>query len=266
MMTVRLFILVLMTLLGACVAPPQPFSPDYVEALAQIPGIQSVRIELDGFAQTTALEYALTGALGAHDLPAYIGNEAPKGSYILHIAPAGTKATARLTDSTGMPLGEFETDLDGAAGSRALAQPADQLARHIAEKLMPTDPSLVSVPDARVSVLQGQGAPGDGDEALVEAMNRALRGRVPLDDAPSTENYVVTARVAVKRQGAFDSIALIWLILDAKGREAARMSQANQVPAGSLDKNWGKVAEQAANAAAEALIPVLRQLPVVPPR
>jgi hypothetical protein len=38
------------------------------------------------------------------------------------------------------------------------------------------------------------------------------------------------------------------------------------MPVGSLDKGWGKVAEQAAGAAAEALIPVLRQLPASSPK
>jgi len=135
----------------------------------------------------------------------------------------------------------------------------------VADKLIPNDPGLASVPEARIAILPGQGATGDGDEALGDALAQALLGRVPLDAAPSTQNYVVTVRCAVKRQGAQDVVALVWLVTDSRGREAARLSQTNKVPAGSLDKAWGATARQAANAAADALIPVLRGLPPIPP-
>ena len=255
--------------LTGCVAPPQPFAPPNAELLAELPSIQSIGIDLSGFSQTTNLEYALTGALGAHDLPAYIGTDAPKGSYRLAIdapiAPA-TKAEARLADPKGQVIAQFELDLAKAADARALARATDGLAVQIAQKVIPTDPNQATVPDARVSVMIGQGATGDGNEALAEAMIKALRGRVPLDAAPSTENYVITARVNLNRQGGYDIVAVVWLILDSKGREAARLAQVNPMPVGSLDKGWGKVAEQAAGAAAEALIPVLGQLPASSPK
>ncbi len=260
----RLCVLGFLTWLGACIAPPQPFVSSGQDALTQLPGVLAIRIDLVDFQGTTSLEYALTGALGARDLPAYIAEDAPAGAYRLRVTN-GTPVRAELTDAKGAALAAFDADLTGAT-QLALAKGADQLARKVADRLLPNDPTLVPVPDARVAVLSGQGAPGDGNDALAEAMVRILRGRVPLDDAPSTENYVVTARVSVKRQGNLDNVALVWLILDPKGREAARMTQANQVAAGTLDRTWGPVAAQAAAAAADALIPVLRDLPASPPR
>ena len=43
----------------------------------------------------------------------------------------------------------------------------------------------------------------------------------------------------------------------ADGGEIARMSQENTIPAGSLDREWGAVAMLAAQAAIDAIAPLL---------
>lgn len=257
-------IMLLLALLGACVAPPQPFLPPGPEQLADLPGVVAVDVTLSGFERATAVEYAVSAALGARDLPTFFGAEAPAGAHRLTLTRSGGRVSARLADPRGVDLDQFDLDLPDGPGPR-LDKAAGAVAERVAAVLAPPDPTLAPVPQARIAVLAAQGAPGDGNEALAEALAKALRGRVPLDDAPNTQGYMVTARVAVQRKDKQDAVALVWLILDPKGREAARLTQANAVPAGSLDRTWGAVATQAAAAAAEALIPVLRELPAEPP-
>jgi hypothetical protein len=264
-MTKRLALVGLLITLGGCLSPPQPFAPDAVSPLAQLPGITAVRVDLKALGGGSRLEYALSDALGAHDLPAYFDNDGPQSAYRLSLSPSAKGVEVAINDAKGTPVKQFSADFNPQAMGPALAKSADHLAAQIAQILIPADPSLALLPQARVSVLPGQGATGDGDDALAEALTQALRGRVPLDKAPSLQNYVLTARVAVKHLGAKDSVAIVWLVLDAQGREAARITQANQVPQGALDKAWGRMAQDAAQAAADALIPVLRDLPPVPP-
>ena len=260
-----LTLLGLLALLGGCLSPPQPFAPEAISPLAQLPGITAVRVDLKMLGGTSRLEYALSDALGAHDLPAYFDNDGPQSAYRLTLSPGAKGVEVTISDANGALVKQFSSDFNPQAFGPALTKSADQLAAQIAQILIPADPSLALLPQARVAILPGQGATGDGDDALAEALTQALRGRVPLDNAPSLQNYVLTARVAVKHQAPKDSVAIIWLVLDAQGREAARITQANQVPQGALDKAWGRMAQDAAQAAADALIPVLRDLPPVPP-
>ncbi len=264
-MTKRFAVLCLLVMLSGCLSPPQPFAPEVVSPLAQLPGITAVRVDLKAIGGGSRLEYALSDALGAHDLPAYFDNDGPQSAFRLSLSTAVEGVEVTLSDAKGALVKQFSADFNPLASGPALAKSADHLAAQIAQILIPADPSLALLPQARVAVLPGQGATGDGDDALADALTQALRGRVPLDDAPSLQNYVLTARVAVKHQAPKDSVAIIWLVLDAQGREAARISQANQVPQGALDKAWGRMAQDAAMAAADALIPVLRDLPPVPP-
>jgi len=83
----RLKFLVPAVLLGlaGCVAPPQPFAPPWSEDLAEMPGVRALSLRVQGFANQTRVEYALTAALGAVDLPAAVDGSAPPGSHGLTV-------------------------------------------------------------------------------------------------------------------------------------------------------------------------------------
>lgn len=103
------------------------------------------------------------------------------------------------------------------------------------------------------------GAPGDGNSALADALQRELsRQGVSLADPSGT--YRVEGKVAVgaARDGK-QPIQIDWRVRDPQGKSLGTVSQKNEIPPGSLDGQWGKTAEAAAAAAAQGIIKLLPQ-------
>jgi mRNA-degrading endonuclease toxin of MazEF toxin-antitoxin module len=105
-------------------------------------------------------------------------------------------------------------------------------------------------PFAYVTVV---GAPGDGDQALAEALGRQLaaRGLEPAT-AVQADVYEVqgTVRVAPAAKGK-ETVAIVWVVLGPDGKQLGITRQTKTVRKGSLAKTWGKAADAAAGAAAE---------------
>jgi hypothetical protein len=104
------------------------------------------------------------------------------------------------------------------------------------------------------------GAPGDGNTALAEALQRELsRQGVSLSDAPGS-SYRVEGRVAVgTTKDGKQPVQIDWRVRDAQGKSLGTVSQKNEIPPGSLDGEWGKTADAAAAAAAQGIIKLLPQ-------
>jgi hypothetical protein len=107
-----------------------------------------------------------------------------------------------------------------------------------------------------------KGAPGDGNEALV----RALQGVLPLkgvrvEAKKEKAAWRIEGRVKVVRKSPTeDAVTLTWRVLDAKGKEAGTIAQDNTVPSGRLQKPWAEIAGFAAEAAAEGIAQLLQQV------
>ena len=118
-------------------------------------------------------------------------------------------------------------------------------------------------PGARLVVLPVEGAPGDGSESLRRALERQLSlAGLPTADSPATGDLVVRGRTEMTppQQGQ-QQITITWTLEEA-GRTSSlgEISQANSVPAGSLDGPWGSAAEGAAQGAADGLFDLLDRL------
>lgn len=105
------------------------------------------------------------------------------------------------------------------------------------------------------------GAPGDGGVALTSALQRELsKSGVSLATAPGTQTYKIEGKVAVGAgQNGKQPIQIDWTVYDATGKKLGSVSQKNEVPQGSLDGPWGKVADAAASAAAQGIVKLLPQ-------
>ena len=96
------------------------------------------------------------------------------------------------------------------------------------------------------------GAPGDGDLSLAKAMKVALvKAGQELTDSDKgadfrLDGHVVMAPAADGKQ----RVEIQWVVSDAKGAEAGRVVQLNNVPKGMLDLYWGDVAYAVAREAA----------------
>lgn len=106
-----------------------------------------------------------------------------------------------------------------------------------------------------------QGAPGDGNASLRRAMFVALAGAgVAMTPDPKKAVFLVQGIVEL---GAPDNgaqaIRIAWDVNDVNDASLGRASQANVVPAGSLDGRWGQTAAFIAAAALDGVLNIIDQ-------
>lgn len=130
-------------------------------------------------------------------------------------------------------------------------------------------PAPVTPPTATASIASGgpvtamvpnvTGAPGDGSVSLTSALQRELsRNGVALSDRPTGNTYRVEGRVSLGSGGnGKQPIQIDWHVKDPQGKQLGTVSQKNEIPEGSLDGEWGKVADAAASAAAQGILKLL---------
>ncbi|MEO1191391.1 MAG: hypothetical protein AAFY02_06525 [Pseudomonadota bacterium] len=116
------------------------------------------------------------------------------------------------------------------------------------------------VPSIAVGLIQG--APGDGDTSLGEALvlQLAQQGfRMHREPAPGVLLVEGTIEVSAPAEGA-QRVVLTWIVKDGlDGDILGDVQQANDVPRGSLDGPWGETALFAAMGAAEGITDLLRR-------
>jgi hypothetical protein len=96
------------------------------------------------------------------------------------------------------------------------------------------------------------GAPGDGDLSLAKAMKAALvKAGQELTDSDKGADFLLQGHVAMAAGSpGKQRVEIQWVVSDAKGAEAGRVVQLNEVPNGMLDLYWGDVAYAVAEEAA----------------
>lgn len=259
--SVKAALCLLLLLPVACSTPD-----DAPEKLAAVPGVTAVAVSLPEGGDNTIFEYALTAALGDRDLPAYFSRNTPAKSDRLAITGMPPLFHVSLSDSEGREIGAFDAFLYAGDIKLEMRRTADRIAERVAAILLPATQTRSPQPSmAHVVILHGEGAPGDGNEALALAMTQMMEGKVPLDSSASPQNYAISVKVSRKPDSKMEQIALDWTISDPKGREIAHIGQSNSVAPGSLDHHWGGIAYDAALAASRALLPIIRALPPEPP-
>jgi hypothetical protein len=114
----------------------------------------------------------------------------------------------------------------------------------IETNLMRADPNSLYNRAANVLVPQVTGAPGDGDAALTKEMRDKLTALGPhVQTANAGADFIVQGQVRiVPIPGDQERVEIQWIITTAKGREAGRVIQLHDIPAGALDHYWGDVA------------------------
>lgn len=105
------------------------------------------------------------------------------------------------------------------------------------------------------------GAPGDGTKTLTAAIQQELSSKgVAVANKAGPGAYRVEGSVSMgEHKDGKQPIHIEWTVKDPAGKKLGTVSQRNEIPAGSLDGEWGKTAEQAAGAAAQGIIKLLPQ-------
>jgi hypothetical protein len=94
---------------------------------------------------------------------------------------------------------------------------------------------------------------------LTAAIQRELHAKgINLADHPTPSSYRVEGAVLLgaSHQGK-QPIQIEWVVRDPSGKKIGTVSQKNDIPEGSLDGQWGSVADQAAGAAVKGILKLL---------
>lgn len=260
--------------LAACGDIPQPFRHDdsgvprlAVPKLTRGVTVHPAADSADG----RALAEALVRALEDQEVPALV-SDGPAFGYVLDgtleetaqgvrvvwtlKAPDGSETAAARHEVTGTTLRQGNPVLMKRAAMAAATQLAQALADPDATAGQTPAVATDTRPTATVAALHG--LPGDGDQALTEAMKRAL-GRGGLAIKPEGGSYRVegTVTVAPGRPGE-DLVGVAWVVRRGKdGAELGRVAQDGSVPRGRLAQGWGTMARDIAEGAAAGVVEVV---------
>jgi len=268
-------------LLSSCGNLPRPFAGNPGANAIQLATPPVARLAVltpryPGFDQTHAKIWAgdIVDALVAQEMPAMVGApSAADWSVLPSISRQGYMIVPHyeLHDGTGKLRGIVDGTPQLAflwrSGDPAmLQQSAQQAAPKIGDMLtgieaarMEADPNSLMNRAARVRVVEGHGASGDGDQSLPAQIRLYLKAEgIELTDDARTADYTLKVEVSITDAGQDQQqVQIVWIVTDAQGREAGRIAQLNDVPSHSLDGHWGEVAEAVAQQAAPGVAEVM---------
>lgn len=164
------------------------------------------------------------------------------------------------------PGADNDLDLETLNGPTAAVQPPPLIAEAEAagqEQVEPPPkrqkPDKKAVAIKSVAVPSVQGAAGQGNAELTQAMRQVLRDAGwPVVNTPSASALTIRGKVKTVRAGAVETVQLAWVVTTPDGKTLGDISQANDVPAGSLDKGWGENARFATEAAATGIFKLIQ--------
>jgi hypothetical protein len=99
------------------------------------------------------------------------------------------------------------------------------------------------------------GAPGNGNESLTAALKTALRDRdLTISEDPRQAGFIIDGQVDLGEPvNGRQYVKISWAVNTVTGEEVGRAIQENTVVAGSLDGEWGQVAEVVSQAAVRGI-------------
>jgi hypothetical protein len=112
-----------------------------------------------------------------------------------------------------------------------------------------------------VAVPLVKGADGKGNAELTAAMRQVLRDAGwPVINAPAANALTIRGKVQTDAAiGDTQKVKLQWIVSTPDGKQLGDVSQANDVPTGSLAGGWGENARFATEAAAEGIFKLIQK-------
>lgn len=167
------------------------------------------------------------------------------GAQIVSPPPGGVAGEAGQGDEEGSFLDALNPNLDS---KKRLADDARPNSDGVAfAKVRWGQPSFLIKPVV--------GAPGNGNEALTAALKSALRDKdLTISEDPRQAGFIIQGNVDTGDPvNGRQYVRIIWLVNTVTGEEVGKAVQENTVVAGSLDGEWGRVAEAVSYAAVRGI-------------
>ncbi len=279
----RTLVLGLIAVLAACQPLPRPFQPDrklptgdQLAALGPRSGIVVVAPTGARAEVAARLPGLVAAALRAQEVPA-TALASPVRRYALRphvstrLSRAGRTDVAvhwTLRDPGGAIFAAWDQRLTADAGAWRQADQSllESLADSAAAKLAALiGPDIIAPPPLRAQPLvlaigPVEGAPGDGNRALTQALLGTFRLRgFDAREAREPGSFLVTARVVVRPGPGGERVDIVWSVTGPAGRDLGTVRQSNVVPAGTLDGAWTDVAFAIAEGAADGVLEALQR-------
>jgi hypothetical protein len=176
------------------------------------------------------------------------GGQVPVAAAPVSVAPQGIGAQA----AAASPI-QTAAVAGGSVQSQPL--PAVQTAAPVAQKQQVAAVSGGGEVAAIVPTVVG--APGDGPSSLSSALQRELvRNGVAGTASPVAYRVEGKVTMGAAREGK-QPIQIEWNVKDPKGKSLGTVSQKNEIPEGSLNGQWGRIADDAAGAATQGVLKLL---------
>lgn len=245
----------------ACQPLPQPFKPEAkgraVSPLVLPTGETSLFVApVSGLPAGTAsaMAAALAEALAEREIPASASGRNALSSVLAVVMESRGATTTwhwskRRPDGTAEDMREQRLNLaadrlaegDPALLKRAATGMADAIAAKLNEGAVQM---AAAAAPAKLSLLECDGAPGDGNRSLRQALREILilAGQPPVGD-PASADYLIACHIKVWPDSAdSERVAIEWALLAPDGQQLGEVKQANRIPRGQLARAWGTTA------------------------
>lgn len=274
---------------AACQPLPQPFQPEDKDGAA--PPLLLPTGEFSLFVTpvgnlseplTRTLATALANALVDRELPASAATRSRASSDLVTAIATDENGQAVWVwqvarpsraplNGPGYALGMDIERLEGLSG-RQLEGIVRGMAASVVQQLNseqtaqessapPAAPPAAGLP--KIHLLPFEGAPGDGNRSLAEALARLIAnsGLGLVVNDPASADFLIDCSTRMTDAGpAQEAIALTWSLYTPNRTRLGNITQANRVPRGSLNGAWGGVAGAAAEGGLEGLAQILARL------
>lgn len=231
---------------GASEAMSEP-SMAAVPAPAPVTGSTDLRTPPDGLPSLlTPVPEQQTASMDAAQTPSGPPQALTPGARVVSPPPGGVTAeAAKTSENEGGFLDSLTPNMDAQKRAPDDARPkTDEVAF---AKVRWGQPSFLIKPVT--------GAPGNGNEALTAALKSALRDKdLTISEDPRQAGFIIQGKVDTGDPvNGRQYIRIIWRVNTVTGEEVGKAVQENTVVAGSLNGEWGQVAEAVSYAAVRGI-------------
>ena len=275
----RIILIFLVLFLAACETAERTKSGSWPRSRAQVGENLGVRIDLlEGTAVPMAklLASSVAENLEKRDIPATADVEKPSRYVLRGRAEYDPNAKKKpfvalihwtLVSDNNESVGTYVQGVKGTAVQWEFGDPkiirrignnaAKPIAAMIRNDTDATQPSRRR--GSALLVRAVKGAPGDGNQTLTDAVKISMReADFNVTDDPRQAGFVLTGVVTVTPvAGNLERVRIAWSISTVDGIEMGVAIQENQVPGGSLSRDWGGIAGAIATAAVDGLVQIL---------